>query len=302
MRTTTAKLLMIILLLTGIGPRPGDGAEPLLNADPWETAAWVSMQSMAEALVLCALDTTYYVSLESLDDLPYTNTHAPFDYVNNGGGLYVIRPAEGRFRTQRINLLTGYNQWNGPYITYQSGTIQEGTTPYDQGSPLDPWGNPYYFFTPLGLVRGDQGTITLELYGDAFDRYTIVSLGPDGIMSSDDLIYSFEGGISILAISSLRGAAVKSIGSDAFSAPAGSSVTLRGQNLGSSQSDGLVMLNDQALTTVSGWSNREITFTLPGRVGGPHSLTVRHGSSVSNPLSLTLLPVISGVQNWAFYQ
>ena len=36
----------------------------------------------------------------------------------------------------------------------------------------------------------------------------IVSLGPDGVMSADDLFYQFDGGITVSTLTSLRGAAV----------------------------------------------------------------------------------------------
>ena len=63
------------------------------------------------------------------------------------------------------------------------------------------------------FIRGGAANITatiggttgsIMLYADAFDRYTLVSLGQDGVQSGDDVSYQFGGGVTAFAISSLR--------------------------------------------------------------------------------------------------
>ena len=75
--------------------------------------------------------------------------------------------------------------------------------------PLDPWGQPYRFYSPIGLIGSNASTSTpsswntnsfsdgrLTSSDDRFDRYAIVSFGPDGEADSssnadDDIIYYF---------------------------------------------------------------------------------------------------------------
>jgi hypothetical protein len=259
------------------------------------------MQTLAEGLDTCALDTIYYVSLETLDDTTNASSTPAYNYINDQGGTFVIPPDAGRFNATRVNLVTAFNHWDGPYLTYQPSRIQTGTTPYDQGSPLDPWGNPYYFFSPLGLLRGDSGIVTLELYGDYFDRYTLVSLGPDGVKSGDDIFYQFGGGITAIALSSVR-AASSSTGAAALTVPAGSAIVVRGMNLGATQSVGKVLWGSQELTGVTSWSSREIAVTLPSNLQGINNLVMQRGTFTTNALSLTITAPQTAAQNWELYQ
>jgi hypothetical protein len=279
----------------------GGGLRAAAGAD--ETAALASMDTLATALDMCALDTGYYVSLATLNDIPTASTpDTPWDYINYKGGTFVLRPDDGRFLPVRINLLSAYDPWSGPYINFQPGQYQTAATPYDQGSPLDPWGDPFYFFSPLGLLRGDSGAVTQELYGDAFDRYTIVSLGADGVMSGDDLIYEFDSGVSVTALTSVRGQAASIIqNGTAFSAPAGATVTVRGVNLGASQGSSRLFLNELALNAVQSWSDREIVVTLPSTPLVQGALTLRQGSFVSNPLNLTVTGGENAAKGWRLY-
>lgn len=305
-----AGLLMLTLPGRAGEIKPG-AAKPLRSPDPWTAAALAEMSTLADAEEICAAETGYYVALEALNDQSTQNPYRPWDYINDGGGCYVIRPAEGRFRAGgRIDYLFGPLAWSGPYVTYQDGKFQTGTTPYDQGSPLDPWGNPYYFFTPLGLVLGDDGTVDLELYGDRFDRYTIVSLGPDGVMSGDDLAYQFGVGVSITALSSVRPAAPagKVSGKDAAKPgkadagttylQAGDGAILRGVNLGTA-SGGAVLFNGATVDTVTSWTTREIRLNLPAGLGGQSgTLSVQRGAAQTNGLAVTIIGRVNGVRGW----
>lgn len=164
------------------------------------------MATLAQAMAILEIDTGYFTTLENLDDLPGT-VGAPneFQGIDDGGGALVIRPARGRFQDDRVNLTTrppGF-QWQGPYVSVQN--MEGPGSAYDPGSPQDPWGNPYYLYTPLGRVSPLAEAITLDDYGDSFSTYEIVSFGPDGVMSDDDLFRTIpSAGITEPVISSVR--------------------------------------------------------------------------------------------------
>lgn len=307
---------LLMLTLPGLaGEITPKEAKPLLYPDPWTAAALEEMSTLANAEEICAAETGYYTALEALNDQSTQNYYRPWDFINYGGGCYVIRPAEGRFRAGgRIDYLFGPLAWGGPYVTYQDGMFQTGPTPYDEGSPLDPWGNPFYFFTPLGLVHGDDGTLGLELYGDAFARYTIVSLGPDGVMSGDDLAYQFGIGVSITALSSVRPAAPAGKVSGKAAAKAGNAAAatgylqagdgaiLRGVNLGAA-SGGQVLFNGATLDTVTSWTTREIRLNLPASLGGQSgTLSVQRGTALTNALPVTIIGRVNGVKGWERFE
>jgi prepilin-type N-terminal cleavage/methylation domain-containing protein len=117
------------------------------------------------------------------------------------------------------------NNWAGPFINFHRYFIGEdfgsGSSPTDQLSqtqvardfPLDPWGYPYRLYSPLGITGstlGTSGPITditaidtssfsnglLTNVDDRFDRFAVVSFGPDG--ESDRTTTS--GGVSGLPI------------------------------------------------------------------------------------------------------
>ena len=71
------------------------------------------------------------------------------------------------------------------------------------GPALDPWGTPYMFYSPLGVIGG--GDLDSDAFGggavtaqdDRFETFAIVSYGPDGQSDSasggdDDLLLLFE--------------------------------------------------------------------------------------------------------------
>jgi hypothetical protein len=164
------------------------------------------MAVLSQALTIVELDTGYFTTLENLDDLP--GTVAPpnaFQGIDDGGGALVIRPSRGQFQPTRVNLTARPPglQWQGPYVSVQN--MDGEASDYDPGTPLDPWGNPYYLYTPLGRVSPIAEAITLDGYGDSFATYEIVSYGPDGVMSGDDLFRTVpSAGITEPVISSVR--------------------------------------------------------------------------------------------------
>jgi len=118
-----------------------------------------------------------------------------------------------------------YNFWNGPFMTFKrvwTGRLFKPDVPEyldDQERaldwPLDPWQNPYRLYTPQGIVgtqadQTDIGSYDNYQFGDGrihdngkyhFDRFAIVSFGPNGqegddgggvnSQDNDDIIYYF---------------------------------------------------------------------------------------------------------------
>jgi prepilin-type N-terminal cleavage/methylation domain-containing protein len=117
--------------------------------------------------------------------------------------------------------------WSGPFITFHrfwyNPTGRTGSASYDSpydpqyrlsedlflDFPLDPWGNPYRFYSPIGIIgdgddeRGnefnfenpDDGFSNGRLVdmqgsdeGRRFQRYAVVSYGRDGLSDMDPLI------------------------------------------------------------------------------------------------------------------
>lgn len=271
------------------------------------------LRILAEAEERVYLDTGYFVSIENLDDLPSETANYWFDYINAGGGAAVIDPRTGRFKPERVDLLQYPHLWLGPYVTFQPGRISEDGAGYDPGTLLDLWGRPYYLFTPVGLARPPEMSITQEFYGDQFDRYAIVSLGPDGEKSSDDIIRWFGFPPSALVISSLRPNMVEP----------GEEVTVRGYNFGTMKADEpkrehneeqslgeelkgekierQVLLNNNPVAEILLWSDREIRFKVPlGAQSG--YVKVKIGAVESNGLYLTVVSSVpAGSKNWWLY-
>ena len=277
--------------------------------DAKETAALAAMAGLAQAEEMCALDTGFYVTLETLNDVNFRPSQPPYyDYLNEGGGTWVIRPSRGLFETTRRDLLAAFLKWKGPYTNFNGG-VQQGSTPYDEGTPLDPWGQPYYLYSPLGLVRGDTGRITMEGWRDSFDRWRIVSSGPDGTPATpDDLGYFFGGGITDFVISSVNnppgpGLAAEGVtwSDGVFTAPGGATVEIRGYNMSNSPADGSVTLGGIALPPAASWTGTTIRLTLPNEERAPAPLVVHRGAVFSNPLMLAIAVQRNAARDWPLY-
>lgn len=274
-------------------------------AQPVEViAAQAEEQALETALTFVYLDTGYFVALEALDDLATSPTQKPWDYINRSPGTFALRPEKGYFDTAAKDLRS---VWQGPYASYQQGTTQLGTSPYDQGTPLDPWSNPYYLFGPLGMIRGDTGAVTQDLYGGSyFDRYAIVSLGPDGVMSGDDVIRLIGASPTSLvgiAIASLSGPDVTTLNStteSSYRTGEGNTITISGYNFGATQGAAQVMFGGAPVGGVTAWSASSITVQLPAGVAGTGALKIQSGAASSNELLLTI--VANGVETWVDYE
>lgn len=163
------------------------------------------IRELANAEEVCGILHGYYVPLAMLDDLPYRDTARPdaVDDVQNTLNItnpYLINTGvpileqqgdQDRLGDDITSVQNLYFGWQGPFINTKrfwmgQGIFVQPVNPLDSNVardyPLDPWGNPYFMATELGVVDPD-GFITTDELDHSFDRMTILSLGPDGSTS-----------------------------------------------------------------------------------------------------------------------
>ena len=262
-----------------------------------EAVALAELATMSNQMELVAVDTLFYTTLENLDDLS-TETHENlFDWISYEGGALVLRPSSGRFVAERLDLTArpGGLNWAGPYVTYQPSRIDDAASAYDEGTPLDPWGSPYYLYSPLGLVAPQQRTVVLEGYRDAFDRFTIVSFGSDGIQSADDLTRGFGGSPTETVVSSVRLVMAPSERRSAYT------LRVRGYRFGAEQGTGALLADGQPMTEPLTWADREVTATLAAPPSQSTAFTLRTDSGTQDTFTGFLAEGAANVTDWTFY-
>jgi len=175
------------------------------------------VKAIAEAEDLCAITHGFYVPIQVLDDNPDIGDTNADSIDNEDPGLYVIdvgvntdvqqnsQPQLNDGDTnQKIANLVAY--WQGPFLNptrvwydvsrYDNAWDETmSTTDRRRDFPLDPWGQPYRMYSDLGVVGtnalGDNYNLDSFSDGrltdndDRFDRFTIVSFGPDGLRDTD---------------------------------------------------------------------------------------------------------------------
>jgi len=312
--------------------------DPALAQDARRVAALSDIATLRDAETVVQLDTLFYTSLENLNDLPGINDLYPRDGIQDMGGAWMLGPFTGQWEPDRKLLDIEPSVWRGPYVNFQSEAGDDGAG-YDPGTPLDPWGNPYLLFTPLGLARPTIPDITLEYYGDTFDRWYIVSFANDGIMSEDDIGLDFGGPPYYLVISSLTllsgtGVTQNQAPSLNFPAPTQSSpsstaidspsaatvsrsaaatlsasswtVAIKGYNFGASQSTSSVLLDGvDAADPATSWTSTGILQSLPSDLEpGPHTIALQVNSTTSNTFPFMFTGTLAAVESrlWSLYE
>ena len=272
-------------------------ALPMLAAAQYEAITLSDMQVLADAEDRFAIDSGFYTTLENLDDTANSPGNPTFQYINDGGGALVLRTGVGEpFR----RVLT--TEWDfGPYVTIQQSRWEAANGDYDQGTPIDLMrvGQPYYFYSPLGLIEPKSGTISQRYYGDAFSRYTIVSHGADGVMSGDDLIYQFGPALTARTISSarMRNATSKSI--------ADYRLVIRGFNLGSAQGTGGLLYDGAPAVgpTVLTWTPNQVIFRLGEEPPANTTISLRlDGGATTRTVVVTNELDPLEVRGWDLYE
>jgi len=175
------------------------------------SAAQQDLDALQNAQQHAAIDTGYFYRLYVLDDTRGGDGVAPSNLANDRvDGIRdealrtdVTNPKLLFIDTKTGLFLSGGNaifdrmaqnetsfNWNGPYVNIpRKSGLKYPVANVPAGTPLDPWGNPYLFFTKEGLVNDRDGVISttyIGLDGNSyntvrFDRPTILSLGPNGV-------------------------------------------------------------------------------------------------------------------------
>jgi prepilin-type N-terminal cleavage/methylation domain-containing protein len=203
-------------------------------------------REIAIAEETCAIFHGFFVPIQVLDDVVEEDKGAgyvanpPADSLDNEdiSNLYLIDPFQrasiqalgvyptpgGQFRLSDVAVPRVGDlvfKWQGPFLNAQriylrpaaiggGGSLTREDVRRD--FPLDPWGQPYRFFSPVGPI-GDtaltidinnqfsdsfsNGRIQDDPTNDPFDRYAIISFGPNGVLDdpgsalNDDIAYEF---------------------------------------------------------------------------------------------------------------
>ena len=250
---TLTELLLVVLIIGLLSTMAIPVAVNRSNQAKTNTAR-AEVKVLADAEASVALTHGFYVPLQMLDDIPVdpsTRILGRTDDVQNEANVFLIdaheNPLDQRNRGQ-LRLLSGritdlrvrdlFEQWQGPFAQFTRVFISTGTGTDTTGGdefdstrtrldyPMDPWGNPYYFYSPEGVVGSLAGSIAqgqtrptdFQLgstsWGDGlltrldrrFDRFAVVSFGPDGVsdrtaiagssstglpLRGDDIVYLF---------------------------------------------------------------------------------------------------------------
>lgn len=193
-------------------------------------AAKAEVEALAKAEEMCGIMHGVYVPLQVLDDIPSdvdsSGTLQPplggdADHIGQETDMSVIftdisvdeqlgsqeQLDNTDPRTQRAR-----REWQGPFAQFQrvfvhSSTIGDLNNPSraKRDFPLDPWGNPYRLYCPLGIVGSsfattvgsnppDEDDMNNDTFSNGvmanrdrrFDRFAVVSFGPDGISDRTD--------------------------------------------------------------------------------------------------------------------
>jgi len=201
-----------------------------------KTAAYTEAKQLAEALQACGFRHGFFVPLQVLDDVAPADDALDYDDLGNSerafGDIFLIDvgvPLDDQTASQsRLSWrLSGvdfkqrirdlYEAWNGPFITIKRNWAGQDSRQVDLNQalsdatrardwPLDPWGNPYRLYSPLGIVGTDAhwdlrdpasyyAALDSTSFGDGrlltgpgpnegfyqLDQYAVVSYGPDGV-------------------------------------------------------------------------------------------------------------------------
>lgn len=209
------------------------------------------VRMLAEAEEACAAIHRFYVPLQVLDDIhgesPNRDTNPRTDDLfneDNAGPVYLIYATRdldiqrsdqaelgdrGLTNSHSLAVRKLYEEWAGPFLNpkrvafqeeIDSGQLSRASEAVHFDFPLDPWGSPYRFFSPIGPLDDHlineyaggtgysvwntfrEGRLPLTIASDnRFDRFAILSLGPnsstidmpnyDSGDETDDIYYLF---------------------------------------------------------------------------------------------------------------
>lgn len=162
----------------------------------------------------------YYLPLQVLDDVPAGSEG--IDSIANEPDAVRLIPTEveGEPPAAQPAVAEIAEEWNGPYAQTKRVYLGAASESLDLAElepetlqldhPLDPWGTPYRFYAPTGIIGSaalseEEGALNNPEFSDGvvtanddrFDTFAIVSFGPNGQSDSmteedDDIIYLFK--------------------------------------------------------------------------------------------------------------
>jgi len=186
-------------------------------------AAQADIRELVDGLEACAAIHGYYVPLQLLDDQNIFLTELPAGvnvvdsiHLEIPGLVYLIdpmQPLDQQSGAQQRSLADNtvpriadmIRNWSGPFVEFRRFFEDPNRQPDEQryvsnDFPLDPWGQPYRLYTPLGVAgsteaRNENADPTVWATGNVFtnllqagaqsqeftrfDRFAVVSWGPD---------------------------------------------------------------------------------------------------------------------------
>jgi prepilin-type N-terminal cleavage/methylation domain-containing protein len=198
------------------------------------STAQLEVRNIAEAMQACGAIHGFYVPIQVLDDIADSSGvggSTESDAIDLESGIFLIDPSlsvknldqqpslDDTSADARVENMV--ENWEGPFLNaHRIFTADVNSVDPDllSGSlqrldhPLDPWGQPYRFYSPLGVVGSSALSVQTSVWrstsfsngvvtnsDDRFDLFAIVSFGPDaqpnfrstGINNPDDIIYFF---------------------------------------------------------------------------------------------------------------
>jgi len=243
-RGLTLTELLVVMLIIGLLATIAIPVYTARQEDARVRVALGECREIAHAEEQVAIFHGFYVPFHLLDELPARrNTITNEERMGEQGSptsYHLIDPFiravdQGTQPTLNdSNTLSPYasrvdqlkNNWHGPFMTFQRYYTgrpgideQPGDLGYENSTyfffdyPLDPWGNPYRLYSPIGIVGN---SLTFDFIGpdtnnfnngqlttldDRFQRYTVISFGRDGksdtvapannLTNPNDIFYEF---------------------------------------------------------------------------------------------------------------